>query len=208
MFKRNTFFFIGYLFLTIGLSALLHRDVLFNSFNFGRHWDWSFFSFIEMYQNYVQSFFYVIGNDALGTYGSITINDFVVKASIILLQSIFSFISIPILNKIVVFVLFPVVTSWGIWSLVKAVDEYTQINNRLHLFLIAVFANLLYTFSLPVIYDLHGGALNRQVSTVVLPFFFAYIYRYLKEERSYKYLIFSGALSIFLDIANMFYVSF
>ncbi len=207
MSKKIIFFFTLYFLLTIGLSTLIHRDVLFNSFNFGRHWDWTFFSFIEMYQNYVRSFFYVIGNDALGTYGSISAGDFIVKGSIILLHYAFGFIPLAILNKIVVFVLFPVISSLGIWHLVRTIGRYIPVKNEFYFFIITLFTNLLYTFSLPVIYDLHGGALNRQISTVALPFFFAYIYRYLKEERSSKYLVWCAALSIFLDISNIFYIS-
>lgn len=207
MYRKQILFFVVYLLLSTLLAALVHRDVLFNIFNYGRHWDWTFASFIEMDQNYVRSFFSAISSDALGTYGSITISDFIVKETTILLQSIFIFTPITILNKIVVFILFPVASSVGIWKLVKTIKEYSPTKDGYNLFLTSSFANILYTFSLPVIYDLHGGALNRQVSTVVLPFLFAFIYRYFKEEKSIRYLIWCGALSVFLDIANVFYIS-
>lgn len=208
LFLRRNYLFITYLIFSLVVSILAHREVLFNPFNFGRHWDWSFFSYLPMYEKYIQNFFYVINNNANGTYGAIGFSDFIVKLGLIGLARLLPDISLAIINKVTVFILFPLVSSAGIWKLTSLVfRKENESNITLTKLGIALFANSIYTFSLPYIYELHGGALNRMVSISIMPFIFATLYVLFKTRNPTPYLLIVSLLTLLLDVTNIFYVS-
>jgi hypothetical protein len=208
LFLRKNCLFICYLIFTLAISILAHREVLFNPFNYGRHWDWSFFSYLPMYEKYIQNFFYVINNNAIGTYGAVGFSDFFVKLGLIGLAKLLPDISLTIINKVTVFILFPLVSSVGIWKLTSLVfrkeNDSTITLTKLG---IALFANIIYTFSLPYIYELHGGALNRMVSISIMPLIFATLFVLFKTRNSTPYLLIVSLLTLMLDVTNIFYVS-
>jgi hypothetical protein len=208
--------FVLYLLFFLGLSLIFHRDVIFNSYNYGRHWDWTFYSLSDYYANYLHSFFYAIKINALGYVDILSIN----FAELTIKFFIYSFfrllflipgiaLSIPIMNKLAVFVLLPMLASVGMWYLCRRVMRDHYHSHPLFFFLIAIFANIAYTFSLVVIFDLHGGALNRQIGSAFFPWFFLVLYTYY-ESSDPVYLdyrvILLGLSSVFFDISNIFYI--
>ena len=64
-----------------------------------------------------------------------------------------------------------------------------------------------YTFSLPFIYELHGGALNRMVSVALLPYVFALLVSSHMSKNTTSHVIAISLMSMFLDVANIFYIS-
>lgn len=205
-FLKKHFLFVFYLIFSFGIALIAHRELLFNLFNYGRHWDWTFFSFIPMYERYIHNFYYVINNNGAGTYGAIGFSDYLVKLIIIIIGTLLPSAPVPLINKTFVFVVLPVIASIGVWSLTQSIarrsDQVTT-----HERLLAFFGNLFYTFSLPFMYELHGGALNRMVSIALLPYVFALLFRSITTARSYPYLIAIALISTLLDVTNIFYIS-
>lgn len=205
-FLQRHILFIVYIACIIGISLIAHRDLLSNSYNYGRHWDWTFFSYGSMYERYIQNFYFVINNNASGTYGTIGFSDFTVKLLLLTVGRLLPFVALPILNKTFVFVVLPLIASIGIWFLTMAVGR--SIRSRHHsVWWIALFGSICYTFSLPFLYELHGGALNRMVSISVLPYILALLTALISSQRASSFIILISLLSIFLDVANIFYVS-
>ena len=120
--------FACYLLCSIVLSFVAHRELLFNSLNYGRHWDWTFFSYISMYVRYIQTFFYVINNNAVGSYGAIGFSDFLLKSMIVFIGKSLPSVSLTLINKATVFVGLPLLASVGMWILTKNIFRKTQID--------------------------------------------------------------------------------
>jgi len=196
------------------LALFFHKDVLFNPYNYGRHWDWSMYAAPNFYRNFLKNFFFSINENSLGHLNGGSIAEYFLKSFVYLTYSLFSFIglsiSIPILNKITIFVILTFISSLGVWYLCKKILSDLKEKSANYIFLIAVFSNLLYTFSLILIFDLHGGALNRQIASACFPFFFACLFDYFtNEEIKYidKRILILSLFFIFFDISNIFYFS-
>lgn len=197
------------------LAAFVHRDILFNPYSFGRHWDWSFYPLSDFYVNYMNLFFYSFKPNYLGYYDILSMNlaELALKSFIFLLFKGFQHASISIVNvsiiyKTTVFVLMPLISSIGIWALSSVILTRLKNNNKPLFFGITLMANLFYTFSLLIIFDLHGGALNRQLSSVFFPFIWAITYRYFMNQNvrymDRRLLTLTLFFAVF-DISNIFY---
>ena len=207
-FKKEWIFLFLYLLLFFLLAAIFHRDIVFNPYNFGRHWDWTFLSFSDFYRNFLDRFFFSINNNAFGDYGGIGFSDFLLKSFIYIISQLFPFISAPILNKITIFLTLPLISSLGIWFLARKILKSVYESNIKLFFTLVTLSNLLYTFSLVVMFDMHGGAINRIITTALLPYFFLALYSYFTTS-SKKYFIrevfFMSVFFILFDLQNIFY---
>ena len=201
--------------ISIGFSAFLHRDILFNLFNFGHHWDWTFYPIAPFYRNFITSFFYAIKENSFSYYDvlSISIGEFSIKLLILILFNALNAlhlfpITIPVLNKIMVFILLPFFSSIGVWFLCGRPLSNLRKISPTRFFITALFCNLFYTYSLISIFDLHGGALNRQIAMAIFPWLYYFIYRYFydsSQNSGYFNIASLSLLFIFLDISNIFY---
>lgn len=214
--NNNYTFFAVYMFLFGILALCVHREVIFNAYNYGRHWDWTFYPLSDFYHYYLYSFFYSIKDNLLGYFDivSISLAEFTLKLLMYFTYKVLNSLGLtvftmPIINKLTVFFIFPLCSSFGIWKLSKLILEKMYHTNKITFFLITVFSNLIYTFSLVVIFDLHGGALNRQISSVIFPWVFYYLYSYFKDQNEKvldRNLILVALFFIGFDIANIFYM--
>lgn len=212
---RTVRWFFFYICLALSLALIVHRDILFNMHAFGRHWDWSFYPLSDFYRVYLSTFFYALKPNYLGYYDILSMNliEVLLKASvlgvfnIVQLASI-SFINIPVIYKWAIFIVLPLISSIGIWYLCGAVLADLKKTHKRLFFCAALTANLFYTFSLLLIFDLHGGALNRQLSSVFFPYIWAVAYRYATQQSvrhlDYRIITLSLFFAIF-DISNIFY---
>ncbi len=208
--KHITLHFLLYLIFNLALAFFIHRDIIFNTHNFGRHWDWSLYAKPELYENYFKTFLYAIKPNYHGYYDILSINlaEILFKGGIYTFYRLFfGIIPLPMVNKAAVFVVLPLISSIGIWLLGRSIvkTKATQYP-RLQLSILFV-ANCIYTFSLLLIFDLHGGALNRQISSVVFPYFWTLLYTYFSTESDddTRYIPLLSLLFLFFDISNIFY---
>ncbi len=211
--NKNIFWiYLSFFFL---LSLWFHKDVLFNLYNYGRHWDWTFYPISGLYKHYIEDFFTAIKPNSLGYVDilSVSIGEFTTKFVIYILSQLSmrllqTPVSVPVLNKIVVFILLPLVSTLGMWHLCKRTLHEIYHTDKRFFLIVAAFANIVYTFSLVLIFDLHGGALNRQLSSAIFPWFFLVLYDYY-ESTAHKYIdyhvILMGLLFIVFDISNIFF---
>jgi hypothetical protein len=194
----------------IALSLFIHSSIIFNGYNYGRHWDWSFYSTPSQYEHYVRRFFSSINENSLGYYDVLStgLSEFFVKSGILILYKILTQIgvpiTIPVLNKLTVFVFFSFISSIGIWFLTKNIYKA---NKKLFYFIVS-YLNLIFSFSLVVLFDLHGGALNRQISTILFPWFFLFVYEYItRESQKQRLLALLKCVVVvaFFDVSNIFF---
>lgn len=208
--KQATLYFLLYLFFNAALALFIHKDIIFNTHNFGRHWDWSLYAKPELYENYFKTFLYAIKPNYHGYYDILSINfaEIFFKGGIYCTYRLFfGLIPISILNKIAVFVILPLVSSTGIWVLGNSILKRKSTDTKqLHTSILLI-ANILYTFSLLLIFDIHGGALNRQISSVIFPFFWTLLYVYYSARGGddTRTLPLLALLFLFFDISNIFY---
>jgi hypothetical protein len=204
-----------YIIFFVLLALFVNRDILFNGLNYGRHWDWTFYPHPDFYNNYLLSFFSSLKPNSLGYFDVVStpFSEFLLKGVIYFVFKFFQLvhlpqITIPILNKIMVFVLIPILSSLGIWKLAEKILRNKVSEDRVTFLVTVFFANLLYTFSLTVLFDMHGGALNRLVSSFITPWFFYFFYSYITDLRlksSISPLLKMTLCMFFFDLASIFF---
>jgi hypothetical protein len=204
-----------YIIFFVLLALFINRDILFNGLNYGRHWDWTFYPHPDFYKNYLLSFFSSLKPNSLGYFDVVStpFSEFLIKGAI---YSVFQLsqllqlpqVTIPILNKVMVFVVIPTLSSIGVWKLAEKILKNNTKEDRLTFLVTVFFANLLYTFSLTLLFDMHGGALNRLISSFVTPWFFYFYYSYITEQRvrpSLSALLKMSSCMFFFDLASIFF---
>lgn len=210
--KKIGYFWV-YVFVSFALALWIHRDILFNTHNFGRHWDWSLYSTSQLYEQYIHVFFSALKPNYLGYFDILSINlaEFILKSSILFAFKAtggVGFVTIPILNKIAIFVLLPIISCMGIWKLSSCIFKNETKEQYDYFFIVTLLANVIYTFSLLILFDIHGGALNRQISSALFPWYWYAAYSYLRSEKEKiisRHIAGIALLFLVFDISNIFF---